>query len=103
MTTSNPANNMNQENALTEEELKKLAVEYAKAILSGDLAPYDGARRIWWEVANPGMDNDEIWELTRGFVNDADDWQDHPDWRGPELEESIRKSARQIVDRWGPS
>jgi hypothetical protein len=66
---------MDQETPPSQEELKKLAVEYAKAILSGDLAPYAGARRIWWEVANWAMNDDEIWGLKRGFVNDADDWR----------------------------
>jgi hypothetical protein len=62
--------------------------------VSGEVAPYEGGRRIWLEVANFGKEGDEIWEMTRGFVNDADDWEDHPDWRGPELEESIRTQAR---------
>jgi hypothetical protein len=47
------------------------------------------------------MDDEELWRWTSGFVNDADDWEDHPEWRGPELEESIREQARQIIDRWG--
>ena len=56
----------------------------------GRRIPYEGARRIWLEVANEGMDDEELWRWTSGFVNDAADSEEHPDWRGPELEETIR-------------
>jgi hypothetical protein len=36
------------------------------------------------------MDDEELWRWTSGFVNDAADSEEHPDWRGPELEETIR-------------
>src|SRR5262249_8996164 len=51
-----------------------LAREHARRIVAGEVAPYEGARRIWWEVANePGAD-----PSLRMFVGLASEWEDAP-------------------------
>ncbi len=51
-----------------------LACEYAKQIVQGKIAPYEGAYRIWWELANePGAEPSLL-----SFVGLASEWEDAP-------------------------
>jgi hypothetical protein len=69
-----------------------IAREYARRIVAGEVSPYEGARRIWWEVANePGADLSLL-----AFVGLASEWEDAPAHR-PDYEGDIVKEARRLV------
>lgn len=82
--------------------LRFRAVQLSRAILRGDVPPYEGARTIWVEVANLGMDDEELWDSVATFINDATDWEDGIVASPEELEESIRNEARNVIRRWDP-
>jgi hypothetical protein len=66
-----------------------LAREHARRIVAGEVAPYEGARRIWWEIANElGAD-----PSLRMFVGLASEWEDAPAHRR-QYEEDIVEEAR---------
>ncbi len=68
-----------------------IAREYARQIIAGETSPYEGARRIWWELANePGADSSLL-----AFVGLASEWEDSP-FR-PEYETAIIEEARHLV------
>ena len=75
-----------------------LARYYAEQILKGEVTPYEGARNIWWQVANEFVDDPEIWESLVNFVGLASEWEDHAAGR-EEYEREILKHARQLVER----
>jgi hypothetical protein len=69
-----------------------IAREYARQIMAGETSPYEGARRIWWEVANePGADSSLL-----AFVGLASEWEDSPHYR-PEYEADIMEEAQRLV------
>jgi hypothetical protein len=69
-----------------------LARQYAQRIVDGQVTPYDGARGIWWEVANEnGAD-----ESLLSFVGYASEWEDDLAHR-PEYEAMIVEEARRLV------
>jgi hypothetical protein len=69
-----------------------IAREYARQIIAGETSPYEGARRIWWEVANePGADSSLL-----AFVGLASEWEDAPRYR-PEYEAAIIEEAQRLV------
>jgi hypothetical protein len=51
-----------------------LAREYARRIVAGEVSPYEGARRICWEVANEPDADPSLTE----FVGLASEWEDAP-------------------------
>lgn len=59
--------------ALKKMEGLTIAKQIAKDILNGETTPYEGARKIWWNVWN---DYGRLEELTE-FVGLADDYEDH--------------------------
>jgi hypothetical protein len=75
-----------------------LATHYARQIISGSVTPYDGARNIWWNVANRFMQEKEIWNQLRIFVGLASEYEDYPPGR-PEFEKQIRDEAKNLIDR----
>lgn len=75
-----------------------LARHYAEQILSGLLTPYEGARHIWWQVANNLWDDREIWQQYSIFVGLASEWEDHEAGR-LDYEQDIRDEARKILNR----
>jgi hypothetical protein len=69
-----------------------IAREYARQIIAGETSPYEGARRIWWEVANePGADSSLL-----AFVGLASEWEDSPRYR-LEYEAAIMEEAQRLV------
>jgi hypothetical protein len=75
---------------------RKLAVHYARRILAGDLTPYEGARRIWWDVWESCRELDDL----KVFVGLASEYED--DLRNRELYSSeIIREARKLVDEHG--
>ena len=70
---------------------------WAAGIVDGTIAPYEGARLIWWEGWNrfgrPG-------DLTP-FVGLASQWEDDPD-RRPRYEQDIVDHARRLLGRPWP-
>jgi hypothetical protein len=76
--------------------LRALGRYYAGQILSGALAPYDGASRIWREVAQAEEGYGEIWQSHFSFVRTAIEWDDCPD-RRVEFESEIREAARKLL------
>jgi hypothetical protein len=75
-----------------------LALHYARGIASGELDPYQGARRIWLDVANEFINNPTIWDELRVFVHLASDWIEIPAQR-TDIEREIRDEAKKLVDR----
>ena len=87
-----------------EEALSLLARHYAQQIIDGVVSPYDGARKIWWQVSNELERSDplllsfvgaasEIEELPERTEQDGCDRQKY----ARELEEMIVASARQLL------
>lgn len=80
---------------VTEGRLRLQARRLAEAIVTGQLPPSEGARRIWTEVwSESPADLDDL----AVFVNDATDWEETPD-RRPEIEEHIRSAAKSLLER----
>jgi hypothetical protein len=75
-----------------------LALHYARQISSGALRPYDGARHIWWDVANKFMDDPVVWDQLRIFVGLASEYEDYPPARA-KFEQQIRDEAGQLLQR----
>lgn len=70
-----------------------IAREYAWSIAEGRVSPYEGARRIWWQLANePGAD-----PSLGIFVGLASEWEDSPEHR-PACEAAIIEEARELVN-----
>jgi hypothetical protein len=69
-----------------------LAREEARRIVSGEVSPYDGARRIWWEVANEEGASPSL----LAFVGYASEWEDDQVHR-PEYDALILEEARCLV------
>jgi hypothetical protein len=69
-----------------------IARDYARQIIAGETSPYDGARRIWWKVANePGADASLL-----SFVGLASAWEDCPPYRA-QYEADIMEEAQRLV------
>jgi hypothetical protein len=75
-----------------------LACHYAEQILSGVITPYEGARRIWWDVANNLWDDREKWQQYSIFVGLASEWEDYEAGR-PDYEQGIRDEAKKLLSR----
>lgn len=89
-----------------EEALWFLARLHAQQIVDGVVTPYEGARRIWWEVSN-AMDHSD--QLLLSFVGGASELEDLPERTAQDgydrtkyardLEEGIVQSARELLRR----
>ena len=77
-----------------------LARHYAEQILSGAVSPYEGARHIWWRVANYFRDERELWQRYSIFVGLASQWEDYEAGR-PEFERQICDEAAKLLNRNG--
>ncbi len=75
-----------------------LARHYAQQILSGAVSPYEGARHIWWQVANYFWDEKELWQRYSIFVGLASEWEDYEPGR-PDYERQIRDEAAKLLHR----
>lgn len=86
------------------EALMRLARHYAQQIVDGTVSPYDGARKLWWDVAN---EVEKPSQLLLSFVGAASELDDLPGRtrqdgcdRQPyarELEDMIVSSARKLL------
>ncbi len=75
-----------------EQALLTLARQYARRIVSGAVTPYEGAARIWWDIANePGADKSLL-----TFVGLASEWEDDKAHRA-QYEADIMDEARQLL------
>lgn len=73
--------------------LRAVTRDYAQKIVTGVLSPYEGARGIWWDVANePEADP----SLLR-FVGLASEWESYPDGQAG-LSADIFDEAKKILD-----
>ena len=75
-----------------------LARHYAEQIISGTLSPYEGARRIWSDVANAVWNDRDGPRQYLVFVGLASEWEDYPPGR-PDYEQRIRDEAQQLLNR----
>ena len=75
-----------------------LARYYAEQIVSGAITPYDGARRIWRDVANQLWDDREAAQPYVIFVGLASEWEDYEPGR-PDHERQIRDEAAKLLNR----
>ena len=67
---------------------------YARRISERTISPYEGARRIWMDVANdaiPTGTSSTVWDRLSIFVGLASQWEDDPSRRGD--------YEREILDR----
>ena len=72
--------------------LRVVARDYAQKIVTGVLTAYEGARRIWWNVAiEPDAD-----PSLRGFIGLASQWEDDPAYQAG-LAVDILDEARQLL------
>jgi len=55
-----------------------LAIEVSKSIVDGTLPPYEGARKIWWDVWTLCRYESEGDELAV-FIGYATEWEEHPE------------------------
>lgn len=80
------------ENLSQEQAALILACYVAEAIINGQEEPYEGARFIWWEIANAV---DPVPDLLISFVGEASEYEDCSpyDERGRQL----RKEAEQQI------
>lgn len=78
------------------QSINALARYYAEQILSGAISPYEGALRIWQEVANELWGDRELWQKYSIFVGLASEWEDYPPGR-PDYERQIRDEAQVIL------
>lgn len=87
-----------------------IAQFYAKAIKSGNMTPFDGARKIWWDISNE-IDNPA--PILLAFVGAASEIEDLPErYAGdkydptPHIEEykkQIIESATKLLEIKDPS
>jgi hypothetical protein len=77
---------------------KRVAIETCRAILAGEVAPYDGARKIWWEAWVFPRHN-PLGDALVPFIGEASQWEDNPEAR-EEIEGSIRQRAAQQLALW---
>ena len=75
---------------------KVVAACYAGCIVDGTLSPYEGAYKIWRNVANAFDKDPEIWGQLSVFVGLASEWEDHPTHRS-EYEKDIHAAATVVV------
>jgi len=72
---------------------------YARKILDGSLSPYEGAYRIWCDVANeayPTEKENEVWNRLRVFVGIASECEDNPRFQ-KEYEDQIVQEAKNLL------
>lgn len=95
------------ENLSQEQAALILACYVAEAIISGQEEPYQGARFIWWEIANNAVD--PVPDLLISFVGHASEYEDCSpyDRRGKQLrkeaEQQIISDARNLLISVGDS
>lgn len=87
-----------------QEALMYLARHYAQQIVDGTVSPYDGARKLWWEVSN---EVERPSQLLLSFVGAASELDDLPERTvqdgndrqtyARELEDMIVSSARELL------
>jgi hypothetical protein len=87
-----------------EEALRFLARHYAQQIVGGAASPYDGARKIWWQVSNESERSDPLLLSFVGAASEIEDLPKRTEQDGydrkkyaRELEEMIVGSARQLL------
>ncbi len=78
--------------------VRRLARDFARRIVSGEIPPYEGARAIWRELA---------WEPEAGdallpFIGLASEWEDRPEFRR-EYEADILQAARALATPQTPN
>jgi len=76
-----------------------VAKHYARRILDDSIPPYEGARLIWWNVANHAcLDKaeTEVWDRLSIFVGLASEYEDYPPAR-KQHEDEIIKAARDLL------
>jgi hypothetical protein len=74
-----------------------LARYYAQQILAGAMTPYEGARRIWWKVANEFSEDQAAAQPYLIFVGLASEWEDYEAGR-PDYERQIRDEAQKLLN-----
>ena len=76
----------------------ELACYYAEQIISGAVTPYEGARRIWRDVANQLWHDREAAQPYLIFIGLASEWEDHDEHRS-DYEQDIRDEAQKLLTR----
>jgi len=89
-----------------EAALMFLARHYAQQIIEGGISPYDGARKIWWQITNA---LDKPGQLLLTFVGAASELEELPERTlqdgydrktyARELEATIVSGARELLNR----
>jgi len=72
---------------------------YAREMLAGSLSPWEGAERIWWDVANDAYSAPD-WERYSSFVGLASGLRDNPQHR-TEYEREIVAAAHRLLESSG--
>ena len=69
-----------------------IAIEAARDIVAGRVAPYDGAARIAYHAYHAAGQPDDL----AGFFYWADEWEDHPEYRAA-CEADITRAAKEFL------
>jgi hypothetical protein len=87
-----------------EEALRFLARHFARQIVDGVISPYEGARKIWWQVSNEVEARDPLLLSFVGAASEIEDLPERTEQDGydrkkyaQELEEMIVASARELL------
>ncbi|PPK93539.1 hypothetical protein CLV92_110167 [Kineococcus xinjiangensis] len=78
---------------LTEQQARwELAYAWAEAMFTGELAPYEAARRIWQDAWDPFGRPEQL----SGFAYEASEWEDDPEHRSA-YEHRMLHDARDLL------
>ena len=79
---------------------KRVSIETCRAIVDGEITPYEGARKIWWDAWAFARYN-PLGDALTPFIGEATEWEDHPEARG-EIDSDIRQKAAGLLALWAP-
>jgi len=75
-----------------------IAIDTCEEIVSGRMAPFEGARTIWLEAWTLLSDQPEGNQLLP-FIGATTEWEDHPEAR-VEIEADILRMTNDLLNRW---
>lgn len=73
--------------------IRRLARDFARRIVTGEMPPYEGARAVWWELAC----EPEVGDSLLHFIWMACEWEDHPEFRW-QYDADILQAARELAE-----
>jgi hypothetical protein len=78
---------------------KYLAAEICQEIVTGQLTPYEGARKIWWEI----WENQRSLEVLRPFVGLVSEYEDDQSHRKEYSDDILKEASEFLQNQVNPS